>query len=41
LAEGRVGDIAVALYPVTVTEIWQNGAQQKAFSLYSERAGPP
>jgi general secretion pathway protein I len=32
---------ALALYPVIVTEYWQSGAEQKQFSLYSERAGPP
>jgi general secretion pathway protein I len=40
-ATGAVGNVALALYPVTVTEFWQNGAQQKTFSLYSERIGPP
>ena len=32
---------ALGLYPVTVTVRWRAGAQQKAFSLYSERLGPP
>lgn len=39
LAHGNGG--SVALYPVTVTESWQSGAQQKKLSLYSERVGPP
>jgi general secretion pathway protein I len=41
LALGRAGDTAVALYPVMVSEFWQNGAEQKSFSLYSERVGTP
>ncbi|HKY19232.1 MAG TPA: prepilin-type N-terminal cleavage/methylation domain-containing protein [Rhizomicrobium sp.] len=32
---------ALSLYPVTVTVGWRVGAQQKTFSLYSERLGPP
>lgn len=32
---------ALALYPVTVTEIWQGGATPRSLSLYSERLGPP
>ena len=32
---------ALALYPVTVSESWQSGVQQKRLSLYSERLGPP
>jgi len=39
LAHGNGG--GAALYPVTVTESWQSGAQQKRLSLYSERIGPP
>jgi general secretion pathway protein I len=39
--QGQVGSTAVALYPVTVTESWRSGVQQKTFSLYSERTGPP
>ena len=38
LAHGNGG--GMALYPVTVTESWQSGAQQKKLSLYSERIGP-
>jgi general secretion pathway protein I len=30
-----------ALYPVTVTESWPNGARQTRVSFYSERVGPP
>ena len=32
---------AMALYPVTVTEAWQNGRRQNTQSLYSERMGMP
>jgi general secretion pathway protein I len=35
------GNADVVLYPVTVTEEWQDGGEQKRLSLYSERAGPP
>ena len=35
------GAAALALYPVTVTESWREGAEQKRLSLYSERVGQP
>ncbi|HJT44098.1 MAG TPA: prepilin-type N-terminal cleavage/methylation domain-containing protein [Rhizomicrobium sp.] len=39
---GHAGSgVALGLYPVTVTVGWRAGAQQKTFSLYSERLGPP
>ena len=34
-------DGVVALYPVTVTESWNDGARQRRLSLYSERLGQP
>jgi prepilin-type N-terminal cleavage/methylation domain-containing protein len=33
------GAAAMLLYPVTVTESWREGAEQKRLSLYSERVG--
>jgi general secretion pathway protein I len=33
--------VEVVLYPVTVTESWKNGRQEKSLSLYSERVGQP
>ena len=33
------GATALALYPVTVTESWREGVEQKRLSLYSERVG--
>jgi general secretion pathway protein I len=41
LAGGRAGGTVLALYPVMVSEFWQNGAEQKSLSLYSERVGTP
>ena len=35
------GGAAALLYPVTVTESWKSGRQQKNLSLYSERVGQP
>lgn len=43
LLHGSSGAAAggLALYPVTVTESWRSGAEEKKLSLYSERLGPP
>jgi len=35
------GGAAWTLYPITVTESWNDGSEQKRLSLYSERLGKP